>query len=293
RADEFMHAVLGHWDSWDDDALVLDRATGRFADASKVRRLEHKGEWFNTRGPFTVPRSPQGRPVVIQAGQSGRGRQFAARWGELVFAIMHSQQFGIATRSALREEVANVGRDPDSVRIAPAIYTVVGETQTIAEEKATYIEGLAEGIDTLVLLSEVLNFDFATKPLDEPFSDAELASISGLQAIRDRVVGVSGKKNPTTQDFIDHSGRGTVHEVPCFVGSATQVADQMEDWFTSGACDGFVLAATHIPGAYDDFVRLVVPELQRRGIYQKSYKGGTLRQTLGLEHPKTYDWQID
>ncbi|MEM7250752.1 MAG: LLM class flavin-dependent oxidoreductase [Pseudomonadota bacterium] len=293
RADEFMRAVLGHWDSWDADALVLDRASGRFADASKVRRLNHVGEFFKTRGPFTVPRSPQGRPVVIQAGQSGRGRQFAARWGELVFAIMHSEEFGRTIRQQLRDEVASIGRNPDEVRIAPAVYTIVGETQTMAEEKAAYVEGLAEGIDTLVLLSEALNFDFATKGLNDPFTDDELNNISGLQAIRDRVVGVSGKPNPTSQDFIDYSGRGTVHEVPCFVGSPSQVADQMESWFVGGACDGFVLAATHIPGGYEDFVRLVVPELQRRGLYHNDYRGGSLRETLGLAHPDPYDWKFD
>ncbi|HTY56119.1 MAG TPA: hypothetical protein VMB26_13005, partial [Candidatus Binataceae bacterium] len=134
------------------------------------------------------------------------------------------------------------------------------------------------------LLSEVLNFDFASKPPDEPFNQDELASISGLQATRDRVIRVSGKPNPTINDFVKFSGRGTIREFPVFVGTGKEVADQLEQWFTD-ACDGFVLSATHLPGSYEDFVRLVVPELQRRGLHKKEYRGLTLRENLGLPRP--------
>jgi alkanesulfonate monooxygenase SsuD/methylene tetrahydromethanopterin reductase-like flavin-dependent oxidoreductase (luciferase family) len=176
------------------------------------------------------------------------------------------------------------------VRILPAMYCVVGETKTIAEEKIAYIERLFHPMDALALLSEVLNFDFATKDLDEPFSDDEMASISGLQALRDRVVRLSGKANPTTRDFVDVSGRGTVRDHPRFVGTVKEVADGLEEWFVTEACDGFVLAATHVPGAYEDFVRLVVPELQRRGVYQREYAGTTLRENLGLPRAERGDW---
>ena len=138
-------------------------------------------------------------------------------------------------------------------------------------------------------LSEVLNYDFAKKPLDEPFSDEELAGFS-FQGFRDRVIRYSGKKNPTVRDFITVSGRGTVKEHTMFCGSPKQVADQMEEWFTAPACDGFVLAATSMPGAYDDVVRLLVPELQRRGLFQKDYAGPTLRDNLGLPIPRAADW---
>ena len=145
-------------------------------------------------------------------------------------------------------------------------------------------------MDALVLLSEVLNYDFAQKPLDEPFSDEELAELS-FQGFRDRVIRHSGKKNPTVRDFITVSGRGTVKEHTMFCGSPQQVADQMEEWFTAPACDGFVLAASHMPGAYDDVVRLLVPELQRRGLFQKDYAGPTLRDNLGLAIPRAADWR--
>lgn len=290
RADEFMEVVLGHWDSWEDDALVGDRATGLFAHPEKVHRLEHQGAWFHSRGPFTVPRSPQGRPVIMQAGHSGRGRRFAARWGELIFVLVPSREFGRDVYRALKEEAARCGRDPQSLRVLPAAYCVIGETSTAAQEQAASIQQLAHPLDALVLLSEVMNLDFALHDLDEPFSDAALAAISGSRAILDRVIRLSGKRHPTTRDFIAHSGRGTLHELPLFVGTPQQVADGLEEWFAAEACDGFVLAATHIPGAYEDFVRLVVPELQRRGLFHRDYAGMTLRENLGLPRPQRGDW---
>lgn len=282
RSDEFMEVVLGHWNSWSDDALILDRESRRFADAAKVSRLDHEGEYFSSRGPFTVPRTPQGHPVVIQAGQSGRGREFAVRWGEVIFAIFPNFDFGRRVYADMRQEALQQGRDPDSFRLAPLVYTIVGRTRAEAEDKAALIEKLAEPVDSLTLLSEVLNFDFARKPLNEPFSDTELDSLSGLLAIRDRVVQLSGKRNPTVADFVMHSGRGTIHEAPNFVGTPDEVADGLEQWFTGGACDGFVIGASHVPGAYVDFVDLVVPELQRRGLYHADYEAATLRENLGF-----------
>ena len=289
RADEFMEVVLGHWNTWEDDALILDKASGRFADPAKVHRLDHGGRYFRSRGPFSVPRSPQGHPVLIQAGQSGRGQSFAAKWAEVVFVIYHSLADAKREYAAFKEAVAAAGRDPDLVKVAPAVYVCVGESEAVAQEKRAVIEATARDVDALVLLSEVLNYDFAKKPLDEPFSDAELAALS-FQGFRDRVIRLSGKKNPTVRDFITISGRGTVKEHHMFCGNPKQVADEMEEWFTSPACDGFVLAATSMPGAYDDVVRLLVPELQRRGLFQKDYAGPTLRENFGLAIPRAADW---
>ncbi len=291
RADEFMEVVLGHWDSWDDDAIIADRDSGRFADPDKVRRLDFEGKWFRSRGPFTVPRSAQGRPVLIQAGQSGRGQRFAARWGELVFAIYPNVAVGQKVYTAFKDQVVKCGRDPAHVKVAPAIYVIPGETRGIAEAKMEVIDKLAKPVDALALLSEVLNFDFASKAMDDAFSDEELKSISGLQAIRDRVVASSGKKNPTIRDFVEVSNRGTIREFPLFVGSPKDIADKMEEWFLKEACDGFVIAGTHLPGSYEDFTRLVVPELQRRGLFRKEYAGNTLRDHLGLAKASIGDWK--
>jgi len=136
-------------------------------------------------------------------------------------------------------------------------------------------------------LSEALNFDFATKGMDEAFTDTEIAAMSGLQGIRDRVLQASGKRNPTVRDFIHFSGRGRVHNA--IVGGPKEVADRLEQWFVERACDGFVVSATHVPGAYEDFVHFVVPELQRRGLFRKDFSGTTLRENLGLPVPAVGD----
>jgi FMN-dependent oxidoreductase (nitrilotriacetate monooxygenase family) len=285
RADEFMEVVMGHWNSWEDGAIVLNKETGQFADPKKVHRLDHKGKFFDSRGPFTVPRSPQGHPVIIQAGQSGRGRRFAARWAELVFVAYHGIENGKRDYKIMKDEVAAAGRNPEDLKITAAVYPVVAETRAEAEDRVALIDKLPKDIDKLSLLSEVLNFDFSTKGIDDPFSDEELASISGVQTMRDRVLAVSGKANPTTRDFIDISGRGTFHDHTRMIGSVKDVADGLEQWFSERACDGFVVAASHVPGAYEDFVKLVVPELQRRGLYHKDYAGVTLRENLGLAKP--------
>jgi FMN-dependent oxidoreductase (nitrilotriacetate monooxygenase family) len=285
RADEFMEVVLGHWNSWDDDAIVLDRQGGLFAHPDRVRRLDHQGKWFRSRGPFTVPRSPQGQPVVIQAGQSGRGKQFSARWGEVVFVSTHtSMEHGRQLYREMKEDVARQGRDPDKFFITPSAYVVCGETKAEAEDKMALVETLATDEDALSLLSEAMNFDFASKGLDEPFTDEELANISGTQSMRDRVLRASGITNPTPRDFIKYSHRARPNKP--FVGGPKEVADGLEQWFTEPVADGFVLAATHVPGTYIDFVKHVVPELQRRGLYHKDYAGATLRESLGLPIPR-------
>ncbi|MGC6522716.1 MAG: NtaA/DmoA family FMN-dependent monooxygenase [Candidatus Micropelagos thuwalensis] len=282
RADELMTNIIDMWGAWDSDAILFDKENGVFADPEKVRSYDFQGEWFQTRGTFTVPPSPQGHPVIVQAGQSGRGRQFACEWGEVIFTIQNNVERGVQVRNEMREEAAQQGRDPDTIAICPAVYVTTGETQAIAEDKYAYVNNLAKPIDGLTLLSEVLNFDFATKGYDEPFTDEELGSINGLRGILDKVVRLSGKSNPTLKDFVDHSGRGTVHEAPHIVGDPQQVADELEKWFTEGAADGFVLFASHTPGAYEEFSRYVVPELQRRGIYHDDYAGPTLRGNLGF-----------
>lgn len=286
RAEEFIEVVQGHWRSWSDDALIMDKASGIFADDSKIHRIEHQGRWFKSRGPFTIPRSPQGEPVLIQAGQSGRGRQFAAKWGDLVFVIYPNLQVGRRSYAEFQDVLEATGRPRNSAKVAAAVYTVVGETQAEAEDKRAQIDKLVKPIDGLVLLSEVLNFDFASKGYDEPFSTEEMDGISGIQAFRDRVVNLSGKANPTPRDFVEFTRRGTLDEFPVFMGSPSQIVDQMEEWHGS-ACDGFVIAAGQTPGSYSDFVRLVVPEMQRRGLYHTEYAGKTLRENLGIALPRS------
>lgn len=288
RADEFMEIVLRCWDSWEDGAIVCDKQSGLFAHPEKVHRLEFKGKFLNSSGTFTVPRSPQGHPVVIQAGSSGRGKRFAARWAETVFVGYPDLADGKRQYAEFKAAVARQGRDPDQITVNTIAYPVVAETRSEAEDKMALIDSLYREVDGLSLLSEALNFDFKTKGMDEAFSDEELTGMSGMQAMRDRVMHATGR-NPTVRDFLEVTRRGRPREA--IVGSGKEVADRLEQWFEERACDGFVIAGTHMPGSFEDFVRYVVPELQRRGLYQTEYKGATLRENLGLPLPKVGEWR--
>jgi alkanesulfonate monooxygenase SsuD/methylene tetrahydromethanopterin reductase-like flavin-dependent oxidoreductase (luciferase family) len=189
--------------------------------------------------------------------------------------------------------VARAGRDPALVQITMASYPVVAETRAEAEDKLALIESLPNDTDRLSLLSELLNFDFGSKNLDEAFTDAELNAMSGGQSLRDRVTRVSGNPHPTVREFMRYSGRGSLRDHPVFCGSPRDVADQMEEWFATPACDGFVIAASHVPGAYEDFVRLAIPELQRRGLFRNEFAGRTLRENLGLPRPAIGAWRLE
>ena len=289
RADEFMEVVLGHWDSWEDGSLLIDKNSGRFADPAKVKRLDHKGQFFKSRGPFTVPRSPQGHPVIIQAGASGRGQRFAGRWGEVIFTAARNLTGAKQGYDAIRNEAAKAGRDPDQMFLCNLVTPVAGATKSEAEDKMAVIEKLPLEIDALSLLSEGLNFDFASKGVDEPLTTDELQGMQGMLGIRDGVLRTSGKTNPSARDFIAFSGRGQTADA--IVGGPREIADRLEEMFVNRGCDGFVIAATYVTGSYADFVRHIVPELQRRGLFHSEYAGKTLRENLGLPRPAAGAWK--
>ncbi|MGD0882838.1 MAG: LLM class flavin-dependent oxidoreductase [Acidimicrobiales bacterium] len=283
RADEFLEATTGLWDSWEDDALILDRAAGIFADPDKVHELNYDGEWVKVRGPLTVPRTPQGRPVLLQAGSSGRGREFAARWAEVIFTGDPSIEVARAHFADQKQRIAESGRDPDSVKMLPMAYTVLGESTAQAHEREQmFLDDFVDPMASLTLLSELMNYDFSGLSLDMPITDELIESVSGIRGLVQNLRAHIGG-TITLGDLAGH--RATLLQGPRFVGTGSEVADQMEEWFDSGACDGFVVAATHSPGAYEDVVRLVVPELQRRGVFRDRYTGGTLRDNLGLARP--------
>jgi FMN-dependent oxidoreductase (nitrilotriacetate monooxygenase family) len=285
RAEEFLRAVTALWDSWGDDALVLDRESGVFADPDQVREINFKGDWFSVRGPLTVPRSPQGHPALLQAGSSGRGREFAGRWADLIFTADPGLAVAKSHYADQKERIAAAGRDPDSVKILPMAYAVVGETQAIAEEKERlFLDAYVHPVASLALLSEVLNYDFARHDLDDPVTDAMLAASSGIRGLFEGVRAHLGHDDITVRDLAAH--RATLLQGPRFVGTPDRVADQMQEWFAGGACDGFVLAATHLPGAFEEFVRMVVPVLRERGLFRTEYTGRTLRDHLGLPRPE-------
>ncbi|ORW93438.1 monooxygenase [Mycobacterium sp. IEC1808] len=284
RADEFLEVVSGLWDTWEDGAVLHDRSSGVYADSGKVHELGHVGQYFSARGPLTVPRTPQGRPVILQAGSSGRGREFASRWADLIFTGDPGIEVARAHYRDQKDRIAEAGRDPAQVRICPMAYAVVGESEAHAKDREVMLlNDLVHPMASLTLLSELMNYDFAQHDLDDPVTDELIASVSGIrglvQGLREHIGG-----DITVRDLAAH--RATLLQGPRFVGTGAQVADQMAEWFDSGACDGFVLAATHMPGAFEDVVRMVVPELQRRGLFRTRYEGSTLREHLGLSRPE-------
>jgi FMN-dependent oxidoreductase (nitrilotriacetate monooxygenase family) len=284
RADEFLEATTRLWDTWEDDALVLDRANGVFADPDKVHELNYDGDWFQVRGPLTLPRSPQGRPVLLQAGSSGRGRDFASRWAELIFTGDPGIDIARSHYKDQKERIAERGRDPESVKMLPMAYTVVGESTAQAQEREqVFLNDLVHPMASLTLLSELMNYDFSGLELDAPITDELIESVSGIRGLVQNIRQHVGGDTVTLGDLAGH--RATLLQGPRFVGTGPDVADQMEEWFRTDACDGFVIAATHCPGAYEDVVRMVVPELQRREVFRDHYTGSTLRDHLGLERP--------
>ncbi|MCX4815251.1 LLM class flavin-dependent oxidoreductase [Streptomyces sp. NBC_01239] len=285
RAEEFVEVVSKLWDSWEEGAIVGDRDSGVFADPDLVHEIDHRGEYFTVRGPLTVPRTPQGRPVIIQAGQSGRGQQFAARWADLIFTSDPSLQLSQEHYQRQKELVTEARRDAQSVRVLPMVYTIAGETETIAREKeAVFLDELVHPMASLTLLSEVTNHDFAGHSLDDEVTDELIDSISGIRGLVQGIRRHVGDGKLTLRTLANH--RATLLQGPRFVGTGAQIAEQMREWFASRACDGFVIAATHFPGAFEDFVRLVVPELRALGLVRTEYPGTTLRENLSLDRPE-------
>ncbi|GAA1914223.1 LLM class flavin-dependent oxidoreductase [Nocardioides lentus] len=278
RAQEFVETAVALWDSWDADALVQDKASGLFADPDKVRALHHDGLFFKTAGPLPTPRSPQGRPVLIQAGSSEKGKDFAARWAEAIFEIDPTPEGRRAYYDDVKDRVSDHGRDPRQVKILPAVLPFVGETESIAREKQAVHHELADPISGLMTLSVHTNHDFSQHDLDSPVEDLE---VSGTQGLFDVARRLSRRDSLTLRDIGRLYAQGVL--LPQVVGTASQVADQLEESFLGGEADGFMLSCATSPGTFEDVVDQVVPELQRRGLFRTEYAGRTLREHLGLD----------
>ncbi len=288
RADEFMEVAFKLWDSWQDDALLLDRERGLFADPARVAPVDHTGAWFKSRGPLNVPRGPQGRPVIIQAGSSGRGRAFAARWAEVIFMLQPVLAQARSYYAGVKADIVRQGRPADACKVLYSVMPFVGETETIAREKQAFHNALVHPLVGLSTLSSHANYDLARHPLDEPLRSAP---VQGMQGLFESVVQLGETDRLTLADVGQRYGQSVL--VPQLVGTAQQVADQLEALVQDGVCDGFVISPAYLPGAFAEFVDLVVPELQRRGLFRKDYEGTTLREHLGLSRPAAGSRPID
>lgn len=271
RADDVLEACCALWDCWDADALVMDKASGVFADASKIRYADHVGPYVSVRGPMSIPRSPQGRPVILQAGSSLRGRECAVRWADVIFCTHATKADAVAFRADIQARLRAEGRDPTAIRVLPTLSVVLGETESIAREKAAYFDSLIDPELVLASSSTLLGVDLSQVQTAEQ-AEAE-AGNQGIAGSRDRMSQVARAQGISFAAAV-RKPRGLL------AGTASQVADVMEDWFTGGACDGFVLPPTTFPTTYEEFARTVTPELQRRGLLRREYAGRTLRENL-------------
>jgi FMN-dependent oxidoreductase (nitrilotriacetate monooxygenase family) len=280
RAKEFVEVVTGLWDSWEADAFPHDKDSGVFFDPDKLHALNHRGKHFQVRGPLSSKRTPQGRPILVQAGASEQGRDIAAAYADVVYASSHDIVASRAYYADLKGRMAAYGRHPDTLKIMPGLTTVVGRTEEEAQEKYAAMQAR---IDPLLGLSYLYGQmgDLTGYPLDGPVPepvDADVRSISkGL-------LDMARQQNLTIRQLYSLVAAGFGGRVK--VGSVKQIADDMEEWFTTGAADGFNICPTHLPGGGEEFVNMVVPELQRRGLFRTEYEGTTLRQNLGLEEPE-------
>jgi FMN-dependent oxidoreductase (nitrilotriacetate monooxygenase family) len=281
RADEFMEVACALWDSWRDDALVRDRDTPLFADPSRVRRIDHDGRWFKVRGPLNVSRSPQGRPVFVQAGASERGRDFAARWAEVVFVTHSTPDAARAFRLDLRARGTRFGRNPDEIKVLPGVVPIIGETTEEAEELRGLLESLSHPEAGLSTLSYHLGVDLSRLPLDEVLP--ETMDVPGVEGHYREVAELTRRTGMSVATLGHQYGAGRTARG--FAGTARTVADRMQEWWEAGACDGFMLQIPYFLGGLERVVRLLVPELQRRRLFRTEYSGTTLRDHLGLTRP--------
>lgn len=282
RAREFFDVVTGLWDSWADDAFIRDVESGIYFDPARMHVLDHKGKYLKVRGPLNIARPVQGWPVVVQAGASDAGRQLAAETAEMVFAaggpLKGAQEF----YADVKGRAAKIGRDPDHIKILPGAFVVVGESLEEAQEKRLRLDSLVSYDSGIAAVSIALGVDARKFDPDKPLPD-DIPETQASKSGRDRVIDLGKRENLTVRQI---AGRLGGYGGLGMVGTPAIIADQMEEWLTTNACDGFNVMFPYLPGGLDDFVDKVVPELQRRGLFRTEYEGTTLRENLGLPRPE-------
>ena len=283
RAREHVEVVRKLWDSFEDDAFVRDKEAGVFFDISKVHYTDHRGDHFKVKGPLNVSRSPQGHPVIVQAGQSDDGRGLAAATAEVIFTAHQHLETAQEFYRDIKTRAAGVGRDPSHVLIMPGVAPFVGRTEAEAREKYDRLTSLIVEEDGLALISGLTGgeLDLKGHDLDGPLPP--LAATEGMKSRQALIRQIAEENNFSIRQLYQWIATARGHYT--VVGSATQIADVLQEWFENEAADGFNVLPPWLPTALDDFVDLVVPELQRRGLFRTAYEGKTLRENLGLPFP--------
>lgn len=292
RAEEFIDVVQGLWDSWEDDAFVLDKEKGTFFNEEKMHQLNYKGTFFSVRGPLNIARSVQGQPVIVQAGSSPSGQRLAARTAEVVFIHKDSKEEAKKYYRSLKSQMKTFNRHPESLSILQGISPIIGRTEAEANEKYTELQHLLSPYEGLQFLSGYMgNIDFTKYPLNMLASEISFPKVNGIQSQFDEMKRIMKEEKLTVGDlYYRFVGAG---RKDAFVGTPQQIADEMERWVEEGAADGFMLQCPLLPEGLEDFVQYVVPLLQEKGIYRHEYEGTTLREHLGFRKPRNrYDCSI-
>lgn len=274
RAHEFIEVCLKLWESWEPDAVVMDRERPMFADPTKVHRIEHEGQFFKSRGPLNVIRSPYGGPLILQAGTSPKGQDFAARYADAIFAIQPRAADAARYFTSIKDRMRALGRDPDQCRILFGMQPIIGATEQEAREKQAEHNALVPEEGGMAILSAHLDFDLSKLPPDAPM--AERAEPE-LQRLKTRYLNPDGS-SMTVREVARRHGQSV--GLPQFVGTPRSIADQMEAFMAEAGGDGFMLSSIYCPGAIEEFCSLVIPELQRRGLFRTDYEGSTAREIL-------------
>ena len=274
RAHEFMEVCQKLWNSWDVDAVKMDHVKGIFADPEKVNRIEHTGKFFKSRGPLNVTRSPQNGPAIFQAGTSPKGQDFAVKYADAIFAIQPRPEDAANYFNSIKSQMTDIGRDPDACKILFGMQPIIGSSEAEAREKQEEHNALVPLEGGMAILSAHLDFDLSKIPADALMSERNEPE---LYRMRTRFHKIDGTPMTVAETAARH---GQSVSLPQFVGTPQGIADQMEAFINVAGGDGFMLTAIHSPGAIEEFVDLVVPELQKRGIYRKEYKGNTQREIL-------------
>jgi FMN-dependent oxidoreductase (nitrilotriacetate monooxygenase family) len=277
RAAEFTEVSFGLWDSWEDGAQVGDKASGTFADPSRIHEIGFKGKYFQVKGPLNVPRSPQGRPLIVQAGSSEDGREFAARYAEAVFTAQQTLADAQEFYTDLKARAARLGRDPDTVKILPGLVPFVGSTEAEAHALEQELEDLIVPEYGLQQLSRVLELPVSELPLDGhlPASVYQRPPVEGAQSRYQLIVDLARRDNLTVRQLIGRLGGGRGHRT--FAGTPEQIADTIQEWSEQGAADGFNVMPAVLPSGLEAFTEHVIPLLRKRGLHREDYTGTTLR----------------
>ena len=281
RAGEFADVVLGLWNTWEDDAFIEDRENGLYFDPAKMHYLNHKGEHFQVRGPLNIRRSPQGHPVIVQAGQSEAGRELAARTTDVIFSVQQQIEPARQFRDDIHARASRYGRNPASIKIMPGVMPFVAPTRAQAQEKFEEMQSLIHPELGIRVISEMIGVDLQGYDLDGPLPEVQVTvGQSGRQQV---VIEMARQEKLSIRQVYQRVAGARAHRI--IHGSPTDIADDLEAWFKKGAADGFNIMPPLFPAGLKDFVDLVVPELQRRGLFRRDYEGKTLRENLGLPFP--------